>query len=429
MRKLRSSNYVTIALCGALLLGLGAPTAEAQTPEQRRLDSLTIRLEDAEAYINMLRQQLATEADAGVRTRSRIGLEFSGRVLMHVFQNSKETNNADVPMYRKQVPDGTPKGGMGMTVRQSQFVGAVTVHDVFGGTFLGDIDVDFFGGQVPSPGGRTFPLMRIRTARAILEWENSQLLIGQEQPLVSNLNPISIAAIGAPNFSYSGNLWLWLPQIRYGWHTNGALRFGAQAAVLAPTSGEPQTPYETGFDAAERTGMPFVQSRLSMGWGEQDAGGEFGVGYHMGSMQDSAQTNHPSNAITVDFLVPLPLNLEIRGEAFGGQMLHGLGGGGIGQNFGVDSITPVRSVGGWVQINHRLSQRLLWGIGYGFDDPNDDDLPAVNVKFKNVTQEAHVHWRPAGPLLFGLEYRSVKTSYDASNYGNTHINLAFGFEF
>lgn len=105
----------------------------------------------------MLRQQLATEADAGVRTRSRIGLEFSGRVLMHVFQNSKETNNADVPMYRKQVPDGTPKGGMGMTVRQSQFVGAVTVHDVFGGTFLGDIDVDFFGGQVPSPAAARSP--------------------------------------------------------------------------------------------------------------------------------------------------------------------------------------------------------------------------------------------------------------------------------
>lgn len=428
MRKLRSSNYVTI---GALVaVALAIPTlVGAQTPEQRRLDSLNLRLEDAEAMVEMLRQQIATEAESGVRTRSRIGLEFSGRVLMNVFQNSKETNNADVPMYRKQVPDGSPKGGLGMTIRQTQLSGAVTVRDVLGGTFFGDLDVDFFGGQMPSPGGRTFPLMRVRTARAIVEWENSQLLIGQEQPLVANLNPVSLAAIGAPNFSYSGNLWLWIPQIRYGWRSNGALRFGAQGALLAPTSAEPQDVFDTGFDSAERTGMPYVQSRLSVGWGAREDGAEVGVGYHLGSLQDSAQAKHASNAITVDFLVPLPLRLELRGEAFSGQMLSGLGGGGIGQNFGVDSITPVRSVGGWVQLNHRLSPRLLWGVGYGFDDPNDDDLEPVNVKFKNVTQALHLQWRPSGPLVFGLEWRSTKTSYDASDYGNTHINLAFGFEF
>lgn len=429
MRKLRSSNSVSVgAFALALVLGPGLLAAQ-QTPEQRRLDSLALRLEDAEAMIEVLRTQIATEAQSGVFTRSRIGLEFSGRVLMNVFQNSKETNNADVPMYRKQVPDGTPKGGLGMAIRQTQLAGAVTVHDVLGGTFLGDLDVDFFGGQQASPGGRTFPLLRIRTARAIVQWENSQLLIGQEQPLVANVNPLSLASVGAPNFSYAGNLWFWLPQIRYGWHSNGRLRYGVQGAVLAPASGEAQSTFDTRFDAAERTGMPFVQSRVSLGWGEDENAAEVGIGYHLGSLQDTAKTRHSSNAVTLDFLVPLPYRLEIRGEAFTGQMLAGLGGGGLGQNFGVDSITPVRSTGAWVQLNHRVSQRLLVGLGYGFDDPNDDDLPANNVKFKNVTQEVHAHWRPAGPLVFGLEWRSTKTSYDASNYGNTHINLAFGFEF
>ena len=79
-----------------------------------------------------------------------------------------------------------------------------------------------------------------------------------------------------------------------------------------------------------------------------------------------------------------------------------------------------------MQFNAKLTQRLLVGAGYGFDDPNDDDVPML---LKNTTQEVHLHWRPSGPLVFGLEYRTTRTTYDASDYPNTHINLAFGFEF
>jgi hypothetical protein len=430
MQKPRSSTNITIsalrsALVVTLVTSLAAPLA-AQTPEQRRLDSLQLRLEDAEAMLELLQQQLATEAESGVRTRSRIGLELSGRVLMNVFMNNKETNNADVPMYRKQVPDGSLKGGMGMTVRQTTLGGAITVHEVLGGTFRGDLDVDFFGGQVPSPGGRTFPLMRVRTARAIVEWENSELLIGQEQPLVAGLNPLSLASVGAPNFSYAGNLWLWLPQIRYGIRSQGALRFGAQAAVLAPTSAQPADFFATGFDDAERTGVPFAQARLHLGWGDEANGAEIGVGYHSGQVNNLAEEAQPSTAVTVDFLIPFLEKFEVLGEAYSGQVLAGLGGGGIGHNFGVDSLTPLRTVGGWAQLNYRISPRLLVGAGYGFDDPNDDDVPQLLL---NATQEVHLHWRPSGPLVFGLEWRSTRTRYDASDYPNTHINLAFGFEF
>ncbi len=428
MLKLRSSDFATAFLpviLGLTVLSVCPITTGAQTPEQR-IDSLAQRLEDAEAALEMLRQQLATESESAVRTRSRVGFEFNGRVLMNVFANSKETNNADVPMYRKQVPAGSPKGGFGMAIRQTTLGGAFTVQEVLGGTFTGDIDVDFFGGQVPSPGGRTFPLMRIRTARAIIAWEHSELLVGQEQPLVAGLNPLSLAAVGIPNLSYSGNLWLWLPQIRYSYRAGTKIRVASQFAILAPTSAEPAGFFATGFDAAERTKTPFLEYRASVAWGDDEHPAEIGFGLHHGQVNNRLNAASPSDAVTLDFLVPLGARFEIRGEAFSGRALAGLGGGGIGQNFGIDSLSTLESVGGWVQFNYKRSPKLLIGAGYGFDDPNDDRTPTF---LHNATTEAHLHWRPSGPLVVGLEWRSARTRYALTDYPNTHLNLALGFEF
>lgn len=123
------------------------------------------------------------------------------------------------------------------------------------------------------------------------------------------------------------------------------------------------------------------------------------------------------------------MRLELRGEAFYGQALAGLGGGGIGKNFASDSIAPLKTVGGWAQLNYRVSPRLTVGAGYGLDDPDDAQLTGPGVRLQNVTQAAHLQWRPAGPVIIGFEYRTVRTRYDASDYPNRHLNLAFGFEF
>jgi hypothetical protein len=415
-------------VASAAVTSVTTPLA-AQTPTQAALDSLTLRLEDAEDALDALRQQIATEAGSAVRTRSRIGVELTGRVLMNVFQNSKESNNVDVPMYRKQVPPGSLKGGMGFAIRQTTLGLAITAPEVLGGEFSGDLDVDFYGGQMPSPGGRTFPLLRIRTARATVDWPRAQLMIGQEQPLIAGLNPVSLSAVGVPLFSYAGNLWLWLPQIRAGVHTAGRVRFGVQAAVLAPTSGDTVGVFDTQYDAAERTGQPYLQGRVHVGWGESGSAAEFGVGYHSGSINDAAGEAQASHAIGADLLVPIGERVELRGEYFSGQLVRGLGGGAIGQGFGVGGVTPVRSVGAWAQVNVHVTPRLQAGAGYGFDDPEDDDLAPTGTRFLNTVTAAHLHWRPSGPLVLGVEYRIMKTRYDASDYANNHLNLAFGFEF
>ena len=118
--------------------------------------------------------------------------------------------------------------------------------------------MDFFGGQQPSTGGRTFPLLRVRRAVAELTWNRVALLVGQESPPIAAVSPSSIASIGFPDFAGAGNLWLWIPQVRLSGDLApaGGIRVGAEVAALAPTSGEPQGTFLTQPDIAERSGRP-----------------------------------------------------------------------------------------------------------------------------------------------------------------------------
>src|SRR2546423_7249175 len=87
-------------------------------------------------------------------------VEFSGFVLVNGFHNNARVNNSDVPQFAELDTVGVP--GSGSTIRQTRLGVFVTDPEVLGGTFTGEVDADFFGGQQPSTGGRTFPLLRLR---------------------------------------------------------------------------------------------------------------------------------------------------------------------------------------------------------------------------------------------------------------------------
>lgn len=416
----------------ALCIGVMPITLAAQTPTgapaqtQAQLDSIKQRLDDAEAALQALREQLATEAQTALRTRSRVSLEFTGRALMHVVQNDRRTNNVDVPLFVRPDSGTGPQGGLAMTIRQTTLGLAFTVSEVLGGTFRGDIDADFYGGQQPTSGGRTFPLVRLRTARGQVDWANGFVMAGQEQPLIAGVDPVSLASVGVPGFTTAGNLWLWLPQVRGGVHTNGKVRLGVEAAVLAPTSGDAAGLFDTQFDAAERTGDPYVQGLVRLAWGADERAGSVTAGVHYGSVSDVNNVSRNSQATAATWRVPLGARLEWRGEAYTGTLTRGLGGGAIGQGFGTGN-AAIRNTAWWTQLNVQATRRLLLGVGLGNDTPNGTDRPAQRLE--NNAQEVHVHWRPAGPLVLGLEWRQIATRYAAGEEKARHLNLALGFEF
>ena len=169
-------------------------------------------------------------------------IELTGLVLVNGFFTNARVNNSDVPQF---VDSLAPASAVGGTIRQTRLGLLVTDPDVLHGSFMGELDVDFFGGQQPSTGGRTFPLLRLRRAVGTVSWPHAQLLFGQESPLVAERSPRSLASVGFPDFAGAGNLWLWLPQFRTTLEQGYTLRLAEQIAVLAPTAGTAQGPFNT----------------------------------------------------------------------------------------------------------------------------------------------------------------------------------------
>lgn len=405
---------------------VSAASAFAQDPAKPSPDSLVARLERAEEAIELLKQQLADQAQAGVQTRSKVTFELNGRVLVNAFSNSARVNMLDVPLFvQPGVADGLPRGGVGLAVRQTAIGFAVAAPNVLGADFSGDIDVDFFGGQYDAS---TVPLARIRTMRASLRWKGAELMLGQEVPLMSLLNPLSLAAVGAPGFSTSGNLWAWLPQVRLGVERQGGVRVGVQGAVLAPTAAGSATGSSGEADVAQRSRRPFVEARAHVGWGADALAAEIGVGTHAGwYATPNSSSLRRSSGFGVDALIPLVPWAELRGEWYTGSGMQGLGGGAIGQLFNAKDHL-IHSTGLWGQLNLKPSTRVTVGGGFGFDDPDDTDMSA-GARLKNAASEVHVHVRPAGPLVLGLEYRRMATTYSTGKFANDHLNVAAGFEF
>lgn len=446
---------------GFLVLGLLPSTrAGAQSPPRpdsatrdtsvTRLspDSLAARLERAEAALELLRTQLVTEASSGVRTRSRLQLELWARILLNGSANSGSLNSPEVPTFAFNEPSSPQARALGFSLRQSRVGMSVSVDSVLRGTFEADVDVDFFAGGANSSTDRyLFPQPRLRTARFTLRWARTELLVGSETPLISDLNPVTVASVGLPGFADAGNLWYWLPQVRLG-REIGTTSFGAtsihwalQGAILQPFSGVRSVDEEYGVDAGVRAARPYVQSRLRARWGpgdadvaagagRSDAGGEVGAGVHRGWLRLSSDSLTTSAAVSLDARLGLHHGLEVRGEAYRGRVLAGLGGGGIEQNFGVSATgavfgAPLRDTGGWMQLNWQAHPTLITGGGCGIDAADVRDQP---LRRRNESCAVHLLWRPAQPLLLGVEFRRLRTTYESRTARGNHINFSFGFE-
>ena len=198
-------------------------------------------------------------------------------------------------------------------------------------------------------------------------------------------------------------------------------------------------------DAGERSGRPAFEGRIRMRWGGDGAdtevgdavighrSGEIGLGVHQGWVATAPSTLVDSRALALDAHAVLARGIELRGEAYTGRVLRGLGGGGIAQNFGATAPgapagalgPPLRDVAGWAQLNVQPNPVLIAGIGCGMDLVNHNDNP---TRLQNTVCALHAEWRPWMPLVIGAEYRQIGTRFSTGTFSARHLNFVFGFE-
>ena len=120
--------------------------------------------------------------------------------------------------------DSSRKSGSNHAADDSSF-GSGRAH--WGARSSGDFHVDFFGGVPYADYTTTTGTLRLRTAHTRLDWANHSLIAALDAPLVSPLEPTSYVGLGEPPFAWSGNLWIWLPQVE----SINRTRLGAEPSV------------------------------------------------------------------------------------------------------------------------------------------------------------------------------------------------------
>jgi len=291
-------------------------------------------------------------------------------------------------------------------------------------------------------------IARLRTARARLDWKNWSLVAGQDTPFFSPLSPTSYATIAEPALSWSGNLWVWQPQIRAErrWSVSEKSNLTWSFGILDTLSEEaPDTTFNRTPDPAEAGRVPAIATHFAWNGTARGQSATAGFGGYYGRQNWGFTKNVDSWLITGDFDLPLARTLALSGEVYRGQAIGGLGGGiwmstlfDGDPNLAATHMLPLRDIGGWSQLKFRPVTKLEFNAAAGVSNPLAKDLQffakprtyAFTPLSRNQTLMINSIFHPRSNLLFALEYRHLRTyGLTGAKASADHINLSIGVSF
>ena len=339
-------------------------------------------------------QQVKDQAQTKVEASQRFPISLTG---MFLFDSFLFTGPPDPEYgYLSGYTAGTPSAGatlaqsiIGLDFRGPQLPG--------GGKMHGSLSMDFYS----QSGG--YGLFRLRRGVLSFDWARRTLTVGQDKPLISPLEPTSFARVGVPPLSGAGNLWLWLPQIRYeervpfSTHTQGTF----QAAVIE-TNESYVAPYLPPKAPGE-TARPGLEARFEIAhrWNEESRFA-VGIGAH-------ASTTHllgnsiPSRVISADLLYKPIQKLQISGTIFRGENFASLGGEPPGVTILKNgAVIPIHGSAGWMQVAVPITSRLTFDVYAGRQVNDAKDLNSYAF-VRTLSYAGNVLYRLSPNVIVGLE--------------------------
>ena len=414
----------------------------AQEPKQ------TAQAASLEEEYELLSGKVDDQYQTKVESASKYRMRISGIVLMNLFSNQGTVDSIDVPDLAYPGTPGYSNGSFGATMRQSQLGFEVFGPQVARAKTRADLQLDLAGGFEQVPNGMNFGLMRLRTATMRMDWDNTSVVVGQDNLFISPNSPTSFASLAEPALSYAGNLWSWVPQVRVEHRVplgeESSLLF--QGGILDPVSGV--VPSSNSYSQAgpgESSRQPAYGTRLAFTHNLFGQTLRAGVGGFYGRQDYGYDRNVDAWAAMTDLEIPLGSELSLSGKFYRGRAVGGLYGG-IGQSVlfsgnpqdSYSGIIALNSIGGWAQLKYRPARKVELNAAFGIDNPYAQDLhyfpqPQSYAEYplsRNRAGFANVIYRPRSDLLFSAEYRQIETNEAGMGLnGAGHLNLMMGVLF
>lgn len=443
-------NQLSVMQLQLAAQGIASPTTRPESATLPAGASAASPHEDLSERLAVAESQIATHEQSKVESDSKYPVKITGMLLFNSFVNTSAVN---LPATPTVALGGS--GSTGASVRQTVLGFDARGPNLFGAQSSADLRIDFAGitgsttenGSFAGPYSSSAAFLRLRTAHATLDWQHTQLAFALDRPLISPDTPTSLTAVAEPALAWSGNLWMWNPQIEltHDFDLQGGRSLRAQAALIdvADSPFAPQLSTTTAA-SSERSRWPGTEVRIAfLRPGDTESDTHFGVGGYFAPHRLAPELTYNSWAASLDANLHLGSHVVWTANAYRGLALGGLGGGDYKDiayytnPLGETYIHPLDDIGGWTQLKERISSRLEFNEAFGTDQVFSHQLrryAGSGATYQNLaaarTWTGNVLYRPSAYLLFSLEYRRLLDAWAVGSPAAANvIGIAAGYKF
>jgi hypothetical protein len=375
-----------------------------------------------EQRVDIQEHRLDEQAQTKVEASQKFPIRITGMALFNAFANSRQSGGVDYPFVAANPGPGHDGAGIRQSILGLEFRDPRTF---WGGQVRGSVYMDFFSGTAPLA-----QTMRLRTGSIEVDWATRSLLAGIEKPIFNPREPSSLAQVGVSPLTGAGNLWLWLPQIRFEQDFNWDHQTGLRAQMGVVQTHE-VGPYAGSAVAANaEASRPGLEGRFQIYHKFDDERRlELAPGFHL-STTHAGGFSIPSQVFSIDWFVNPVHWFEFTGAFYRGENVAPLGAG-YRQGFGVYTMEAdaVHSQGGWGQVTLHIAPRLDAHLFTGQQDDRNRDLITGGIA-KNLLFGGNLYFRIAPNVLLGPEVSQLRTSYLGQGIRvNNHYDLALAYLF
>jgi hypothetical protein len=396
------------------LRSLKQELASKQPPAPQAPDAVSL-----EERVDVSEKRVAEQAQTKVESSQKFPLSLNGMLLFNAFSGNK-----DAAIYSSYLPtlDGPTRSGatVGQSIIGLQFQGPSLPGN---GHVNGFLTMDFWGAY---SGTSNVGWFRVREADLSFDWKNRSISFGQMKPLISPLQPTSLAEVAVSPLAGAGNLWYWLPQARYEerWRMNARTGINLQAALLQTNEAAASISVE--YPASVQPTRLAIEGRAAF-WHQFDETRRFEIGaaFHESSSHVDG-VSVPSHIASIDWSISPLSKLQWTGTFYRGQNVASLGS--LGNGFSIEwngAVQAIQTTAGWSQLAFPITNRLTFNLFGGIE--SDNGSYAIT---RNFTYATNFMYHLGPNVVVSAEALQSRLSYFHSAHELVNrYDLALGYLF